>query len=395
MKSKGDILLQKWIAGSITLAEERELERLAQEDAVLADALAGLRSLPAVNHAQHTQHIQERLRARTRRQRGLLFYLPRIAVAAAIVLLAVRLVWPVLTESAATSEEMVIVAPAPEMPLQDDMAEVIADDSVPTRSAAPSTARTAPPPATNADVMADAPTQPERYEPPATEDAERTSEIAENPPQELTARQAARPPAAPAPVLSPPQVSGRITDAQGNPLIGATVMVKGTTIGTISNLDGNFSLRLPEGAKTLVVNYTGFTSQEVATEASSFVKVQLSEAGTVLEDVVVTGSARKKQQTQPPVQYPVPMEGFRQLERYIRQNLQYPPEARAQQIEGNVTLRFRIQSDGTPTDFAVIQSLGYGCDAEAMRLLREGPKWLVPDSTQTVATYTIVFRLKK
>ena len=324
MKSKGDILLQKWIAGSITLAEERELERLAQEDALLADALAGLRSLPAVNHAQHAQHIRERLRTRTRRQRGLLFYLPRIAAAAAVVLLAVRLAWPVLTESAATTEEMVIVAPAPEIPTQDGIAEVIAEDSVPTRSTAPATARTLPPPATDADApaMTHAQTKPERYELQVTEDAERKSETAETPPQELTTRQAPPPPATPAPVLSPPQVSGRITDAKGNPLIGATVMVKGTTIGTISNLDGDFSLRLPEGTKTLVVNYTGFTSQEIATEASSFVKVQLSEAGAVLEDVVVTGSARKKQQVQPPVQYPVPVEGFRQLERYIRQNQQ-------------------------------------------------------------------------
>lgn len=57
-------------------------------------------------------------------------------------------------------------------------------------------------------------------------------------------------------------VKGTIVDATGMPVIGANVMVKGTTNGTITDMDGKFSLEAPEGA-TLVVSYIGFANQEV------------------------------------------------------------------------------------------------------------------------------------
>ena len=86
MQNKGDILLQKWIDGSITHAEERELERLAADDPFLADALAGLRQMPERDHAARVAELKARLREQNKRKGGgLLFYLPRIAAAAAVV----------------------------------------------------------------------------------------------------------------------------------------------------------------------------------------------------------------------------------------------------------------------------------------------------------------------
>jgi len=83
--------------------------------------------------------------------------------------------------------------------------------------------------------------------------------------------------------------TGSIKDDTGLGMIGVTVVVKGTTIGTTTDLDGNFSIRVPEGANTLVVTYTGFESMEVPVDGN--MNLVLSEGTSTLDEVVVTGLA--------------------------------------------------------------------------------------------------------
>ena len=88
-------------------------------------------------------------------------------------------------------------------------------------------------------------------------------------------------------------VSGTLTDASGEALIGANVIVKGTTTGTITDFDGNFSIEVPEDASTLVFSYAGFTTQEVDITGQSTVSVVLAE-GLALDEVVVTALGIKR-----------------------------------------------------------------------------------------------------
>lgn len=90
-------------------------------------------------------------------------------------------------------------------------------------------------------------------------------------------------------------VSGKVTDTNGVPLIGASVLVKGTTTGTVTDIDGNYSLSFPEGATTLVFSYTGFSTQEVAVGTSNVVDVSMEEAAEQLSEVVVTGLGIRKE----------------------------------------------------------------------------------------------------
>ena len=84
-------------------------------------------------------------------------------------------------------------------------------------------------------------------------------------------------------------VSGIITDADtGDPLIGASVFVTGTTTGTVTDLDGNFSLAAPADAESLTVSYTGYATQELALDGRTTFEVQLA-SGELLEEVVVVG----------------------------------------------------------------------------------------------------------
>ena len=66
------------------------------------------------------------------------------------------------------------------------------------------------------------------------------------------------------------QISGRVTDAEtGDPLIGASVIVTGTTVGSIADVQGNFRLSLPADAKSIRITYTGYTEQTVEVGAST------------------------------------------------------------------------------------------------------------------------------
>jgi TonB-linked SusC/RagA family outer membrane protein len=82
-------------------------------------------------------------------------------------------------------------------------------------------------------------------------------------------------------------VTGTVTGDDGSPLIGATVLVKGTSIGTITDIDGTYSIRVPAEGNTLVFSYTGYQSEETVLGASNVVNVVLK-SGQVLEEVIVT-----------------------------------------------------------------------------------------------------------
>ncbi len=82
-------------------------------------------------------------------------------------------------------------------------------------------------------------------------------------------------------------ITGTVTDQDGEPLIGASVLAKNTTSGAITDFSGNYSLTVPTGTQTLVYSYTGYETREVALEASNVIDVQLQE-GVTLNEAVVT-----------------------------------------------------------------------------------------------------------
>ena len=84
-------------------------------------------------------------------------------------------------------------------------------------------------------------------------------------------------------------VSGTLTDNTGDTLIGASVIAKGTSVGTVTDIDGSYSLNVPEGVNTLIYSYTGFVTQEINLGASNVMDVVLSE-GVELSEIVVTAT---------------------------------------------------------------------------------------------------------
>lgn len=94
------------------------------------------------------------------------------------------------------------------------------------------------------------------------------------------------------------KVTGVIADTNGEPLIGATVKVKGTQIATVTDFDGNYSIEAPEGA-TLEVSYIGFNTQEVKVGSRNSYNIEMAEDNNSLEELVVIGygTVKKKDLT--------------------------------------------------------------------------------------------------
>ena len=88
-------------------------------------------------------------------------------------------------------------------------------------------------------------------------------------------------------------ISGTVKDATGETIISASVVVKGTTLGTVTDFDGNYTLDVPDDAKVLVFSYIGMQTQEL-TITGDVMNVVLSENSEVLEEVVVTGYGTTK-----------------------------------------------------------------------------------------------------
>ena len=88
------------------------------------------------------------------------------------------------------------------------------------------------------------------------------------------------------------QVTGQVSDSQG-PLIGATIMEKGTNNGTVTDFEGNFSLNVKPGA-TLVISYVGYETQEL--KAGDNMRVNLKEDGHLVNEVVVIGYGTQRRE---------------------------------------------------------------------------------------------------
>ena len=95
-------------------------------------------------------------------------------------------------------------------------------------------------------------------------------------------------------VMQAGTVKGQVVDAAGEPVIGATVQVKGTTNGTITDFDGNFILNNVPEKGILVISYIGYKAQEVNISGKTSIKVVVKEDTEVLDEVVVVGYGAQK-----------------------------------------------------------------------------------------------------
>ncbi|MCX6329853.1 MAG: TonB-dependent receptor [Bacteroidia bacterium] len=89
-------------------------------------------------------------------------------------------------------------------------------------------------------------------------------------------------------------VTGVVKDASGQPMSGVTIVVQGTSVGTLTSVDGKYSLQVPAGGTALQFSFIGYTEQVVPISGRSVIDVTLAEAVTGLDEVVVVGYGTQK-----------------------------------------------------------------------------------------------------
>jgi len=91
-------------------------------------------------------------------------------------------------------------------------------------------------------------------------------------------------------------VTGKVTDESGNAIAGATVTIKGTSLSTLSDEEGQFQLNVPSDNSLLVVSYLGYENQEVAVGAQTALTIALRPSVSSLSEVVVVGFGTQKKE---------------------------------------------------------------------------------------------------
>lgn len=193
------------------------------------------------------------------------------------------------------------------------------------------------------------------------------------------------------------KVHGKVLSAEDNmPLPGVNVTVKGTTTGTVTDIQGNYQLTSQSDTPTLVYTFIGLKTEEVKAGNQSELNVTLESDAAQLSEVVVTGySASGTDSNQNPIiKLAEPIGGRKAYDQYLKNSLRYPQQALENKIKGKVTIQFTVKTDGTLSDFNVLKGLGYGCDEEVLRLVQEGPKWQPTTENNVTVASEVKVRVK-
>ena len=173
-------------------------------------------------------------------------------------------------------------------------------------------------------------------------------------------------------------IQGKVLSAEDStPLPGVNIVVKGTTTGTVTDMQGNYQLISSTPDPTLVYSFIGLQSQEVKSNNQEVVNVNLQSDVSQLSEVVVTGYSPMKDEAnrEPVIKLAEPAGGRRAYDKYLKNSLRYPQQALDNQVKGRVTIQFTVHADGSLDEFNVLKGLGYGCDEEVIRLVKDGPTW--------------------
>ena len=190
-------------------------------------------------------------------------------------------------------------------------------------------------------------------------------------------------------VVTPPNsniIQGKVTDEKGEPIIGASVAYKGTNIGTITNMNGEFSLVKKEGKKQLTAQFIGYDPVEIPVDTSQTMLIAMNENKQTLNEVVVVGYGTNKNKKSTTVVTakeqadkditPQPVIGKRKYQKYLKENQVLPTDEKCAQVKGKVVLTFLVNKEGRPFYIKVKEGLCESSDKEAIRLIQEGPDWI-------------------
>ena len=189
------------------------------------------------------------------------------------------------------------------------------------------------------------------------------------------------------------KVAGRVLDENKQPVVGVSVLVRGTTNGTLAGAEGKFSIEAHEG-DVLMFSYVGLQPQSVIVpkNGAKEMDVMLLPDVRSLDEVTVVsypaqGNAEPRAEATPSAsgedelifevveEAPEFPGGMRALMEYLAKNIRYPAKAHEANVQGRVITQFTVGRDGAIRDAKVVRSVSPELDAEALRVINAMPNW--------------------
>lgn len=199
-------------------------------------------------------------------------------------------------------------------------------------------------------------------------------------------------------------IQGKVVDENEQPLPGVTVVVKGTSVGTMTDRNGNFVLKGYETAE-LIFSYVGRKTQQITcTSGSEIRRIVMPADQWVMDGIVVVGyscdrnpSEEEKEIFVPVEEMPVFAKG--RFQDYLARSVKYPAKALEKGVEGRVDVSFVVSKTGKVTQVKVVQSVDESLDREAVRVISAMPDW-IPGKQRGVAvdvscTLPVEFKIDK
>lgn len=173
-------------------------------------------------------------------------------------------------------------------------------------------------------------------------------------------------------------IQGRVlAEEDQTPLPGVNIVIKGTTTGAVTDMNGHYQIVSAQPNPILQYSFIGLQSQEVAVKQPGELNVEMKTDVSQLSEVVITGysPAGVDPNREPVIKLAQPAGGLRAYDKYLKNSLRYPQQALENNVKGRVTVSFTVHTDGSVDEFNVLKGIGFGCDEEVIRLVKDGPKW--------------------
>jgi len=174
---------------------------------------------------------------------------------------------------------------------------------------------------------------------------------------------------------------GQITDANNNPVPFANISNTQDNIGTYSDAKGYFNLTSPDSILNVEVRSIGFENNnaQLRNNVNNNQVVMQDDSRSLSEVVVISNrkpnAAARSRDANRKIEEPEPADGWNNYYIYLANNLNIPDEIKTKEEIGNVEVSLEVDKNGNPTNIKVEKSLCEKCDKEAIRLIKEGPKW--------------------
>ena len=173
--------------------------------------------------------------------------------------------------------------------------------------------------------------------------------------------------------------SGRITDPNNNPLPFANVTNTRDNVGTYADAKGNFNLISPDSVLNVQIRSVGFDNNNVQLRGNTTSNQVVMQEDKSLNEVVISNkkpNANRSRDANMKLEEPEPADGWDNYDTYLSNNLNVPDEVKTKRISsGEVEVSLEVDKNGEPINIKVEKSLCAKCDKEAIRLVKEGPKW--------------------